>query len=167
MNGGGGPRAFWERKHGFTLGSPPPGGGAIPERPAPSEPFRLSGTSGPARPPEHPFPSSAPPGPFPGTPPPSGPPARVGGAVAALVVSVLTVVGPGLMAYLGFWFFLLAVNVPGICFGIAALRAVPDAERVERHIRGAWACVFAYVALFVLFMIPIVFLAVMMTLFAY
>ncbi|OKI21023.1 hypothetical protein A6A08_21870 [Nocardiopsis sp. TSRI0078] len=100
----------------------------------------------------------------PEAPPPSAPPARVGGAVAALVVAVLTVAGPALMVYLDFWFFLLVVNVPGIGFGIATLRKLPDPVEVERYIRYTWACTFAYAILFVLFTIPVVVLFMMMLL---
>ncbi|MFD6950171.1 hypothetical protein ACFWGT_08705 [Nocardiopsis sp. NPDC060348] len=84
--------------------------------------------------------------------------------MAALVVAVLTVAGPALMVYLDFWFFLLVVNVPGIGFGIATLRKLPDPVEVERYIRYTWACTFAYAILFVLFTIPVVVLFMMMLL---
>ncbi|NKY96420.1 hypothetical protein [Nocardiopsis alborubida] len=91
----------------------------------------------------------------------------MGGAVAALVVAVLSAAGSILMMYLGFWFFLLAVNVPGVWFGISTLRGLSDPERVERYIRYTWACNFSYFALFVLFLIPVAVLAMMMLLFTY
>ncbi|MBR8742567.1 hypothetical protein DSY14_12645 [Nocardiopsis sp. MG754419] len=90
---------------------------------------------------------------------PSGPPARVGGAVAALVVAVLTLAVPALGLALGLWFFVLVANVPGIVLGIMALRRVPDAVEVEKYIRYTWACNFAYVALSVVFAVPVLVLA--------
>ncbi len=186
MNGGGGPKAFWERKHGYAPGSAHGGG---PGRPASSAPFRMPGapgSPGPAGPAGAPG-APGPPGPGghatgplmgsaspPAAPtgaippwavPPAAPPARVGGAVAALVVAVLSVAASILMMYLGFWFFLLAVNVPGVWFGIATLRGLPDPERVERYIRYTWTCNFAYFALFVLFLVPVVVLAMVMLMF--
>lgn len=152
MNGGNGPRAFWEREPGSTRRSMPSASPAAPaRRPEPAGPW---GTPATAPPPTDPLAPS-------GAPPPSEPPARVGGAVAALVVAVLTVVGPGLMIYLGFWFFLLAVNLPGIGFGVATLTKLPDPAEVERYIRYTWACTFIYVALFVVFVIPVAVLFMM------
>ena len=71
IGGSNDPRAFWEREQEFTLGTAAP---APPSRPTPA-----------ARP-MAPGPTTQPPG----TPAPSAPPARVGGAVAALVVAFLT-----------------------------------------------------------------------------
>lgn len=152
MNGGNGPRAFWEREPGSTRRSMPSGSPAAPaRRPGPAGPWGAPATAPPSTDPLAPS----------GAPPPSEPPARVGGAVAALVVAVLTVVGPGLMIYLGFWFFLLAVNLPGIGFGVATLTKLPDPTEVERYIRYTWACTFIYVALFVVFVIPVAVLFMM------
>lgn len=85
----------------------------------------------------------------------------MGGAVAALVVAVLSLAGPVLMAYWGLWFFLVALNLPGVGFGIVALRKVPDPAGVEQYIRYTWACTFAYVTLFALFVIPLAALTLM------
>lgn len=170
-NGGGGPSAFWEREQGSTLGAAPSWRGADPNRSAPSAPVPALGRSGPPREavPRHPGPFSPEPAPdpafAPGPPRPGAPPARVGGAAAALTVAVLSSAGPVLMAFLGFWFFLLAVNLPGLYFGVTALRAVPDAERVEQRIRYTWACNFSYFALFVVFMVPVMILFLMVLMF--
>lgn len=96
-----------------------------------------------------------------GTPRPSGPPARVGGAVAALVVALLTLLVPILGVSLGLWFFILVTNVPGIVLGIMALVKIPDAVEVERYIRYTWACTFAYTALSVVFLVPVIALALL------
>ncbi|WP_370462401.1 hypothetical protein [Nocardiopsis sp. FR6] len=157
-NGSGGPRAFWEREH----GSAPASSAAAPRGPLASparrEPTGLRELSAP--PPTDPAQP-------PGAPAPAGPPARVGGAVAALVVAVLSVAGPALMVYLEYWFFLLAVNLPGIGFGIAALTRLADPAAVERYIRYTWACTFAYAALFVLFTIPLAVIFAVMFLLTY
>ncbi|MFC6432078.1 hypothetical protein ACFQBR_26070 [Nocardiopsis tropica] len=145
MSGQGGPKAFWEREQGSTLGSVRPPGPAGPSRPASGGPFGHR------------------PGPRPGAGPgagPTGPPARLGGAVAALVAALLSLVVPVLGLYLGMWFFLLVANLPGIGFGVMAVRRYPDAAEVERHLRYAWACNFAYAALSVVFFIPLMLLAV-------
>lgn len=92
----------------------------------------------------------------PSAPAPTGPPARVGGAVAALVVAGLTLIVPALGLSLGLWFFVLVANVPGIVLGIMALWKIPDAVQVERYIRYTWACNFAYVALSVVFVVPVI-----------
>lgn len=92
----------------------------------------------------------------PAAPGPSGPPARVGGAVAALVVAGLTLIVPALGLSLGLWFFVLVANVPGVILGIMALWRIPDAVQVERYIRFTWACNFAYVALSVVFVVPVI-----------
>ncbi|MET9712689.1 hypothetical protein ACFW3Z_19850 [Nocardiopsis alba] len=86
---------------------------------------------------------------------PSGPPPRVGGAVAALVVAMLTLVVPILGFSMGLWFFIVLANVPGIVMGVMALKRVPDTEAVERYIRYTWGCTFAYTALYVVFAIPV------------
>lgn len=97
----------------------------------------------------------------PDTPRPSGPPARVGGAVAALVVALCTLVVPILGVSLGLWFFVLVTNVPGIVLGILALVKIPNAVEVERYIRYTWACTFAYTALSVVFLVPVLALALL------
>ncbi|WP_369800920.1 hypothetical protein [Nocardiopsis sp. NRRL B-16309] len=135
------PRDFWEKGRGGGAGAP---------RPLGSMP---SGTPRPARPTELAVPAE---------PRPTGPPPRVGGAVAALVVSVLTLAVPILGVSLGFWFFLLVTNVPGIGFGIAALTKIPDEAAVERFLRYTWACNFAYLVLSVVFLVPVMVLVLMM-----
>lgn len=154
MNGGSGnPRAFWEREQGFTLGAAAPTPTARPTSP----------TQQPSQPPTVPGPTAYPPG----TVPPSAPPARVGGAVAALVVAFLTWIVPALGLYLGLWFYVLVANFPGVAFAIAALVKVPNAPEVERFIRYTWACNFAYIGLSVLFLIPILIVALMALLFSF
>lgn len=147
MIGGSDPRAFWEREQGFTLG--------------PTTPTPTSGPVPPA-PPRAPEPTASPAD----TPAPSAPPARVGGAVAALVVALLTWSVPALGVYLGLWFYLLVANFPGLGFAIVALSKIPDAPEVERFIRYTWACNFAYIGLSVLFLIPILVMAFMALLFS-
>ncbi|WP_017603227.1 hypothetical protein [Nocardiopsis alkaliphila] len=83
----------------------------------------------------------------------------MGGAVAALVVAVLTLLVPVLGLQMGLWFYLLIANVPGIVLGIKALRSIPDAAEVERYIRYTWACNFTYTALSVVFLIPLLLLS--------
>lgn len=148
ISGQGGPRAFWEREQGSTLGS------VLPSKAAGTPAATAPASARPRtdRPPGH-FGPPAPTG-------PTGPPARLGGAVAALVAGILTLVVPALGLYLGMWFFLLVANLPGIGFGIVAVLRNPDAAEVERYLRYAWACNFAYVALSVVFLIPIMVLAV-------
>lgn len=146
MNSGrGGPKAFWEREHGSTLGASLPSQAPHSGRPAsPSGPPPSPGTV----PPPTPY--------APGSPQPTGPPARVGGAVAALAVALLTLLGPALGLSLGLTFFLLATNIPGIALGIVALVKIPNAPEVERFIRYTWACNFAYAALTGLLLIPVI-----------
>nr|WP_039831685.1 hypothetical protein [Nocardiopsis valliformis] len=96
-----------------------------------------------------------------GVPLPSGPPARVGGAVAALVVALCTLAVPVLGIALGLWFFILVANIPGIVLGIIALVKIPNAVDVERYIRYTWACTFAYTALSVVFLVPVIVLALL------
>ncbi|MFJ9555816.1 hypothetical protein ACIRPH_18520 [Nocardiopsis sp. NPDC101807] len=146
MSGQGGPKAFWEREQGSTLGSVRPPDASGPRTAHPSRP--AAGGSFGHRP-----------GPHTGVGP-TGPPARLGGAVAALVAALLSLVVPVLGLYLGMWFFLLVANLPGIGFGVMAVRRYPDAAEVERHLRYAWACNFAYAALSVVFFIPLMLLAV-------
>ncbi|MDT0328928.1 hypothetical protein [Nocardiopsis lambiniae] len=143
----GGPKAFWEREQGSATRS------VAPSAPAPGRPL-----TAPARSPSTAF-SVHPPAPV-----PIGPPARVGGTVAALVVALLTLTGPILGAYLGLWFLLLGSNVPGITLAIVALTRIPDAPEVERFLRYTWACNFAYIglnavlAVFVLLMLAMIIL---------
>lgn len=121
----GGPRDFWEREQGGAL------------RPAAPVPTRTASPAAPAayaRPHVHP----------PAAPAPTGPPARVGGTVAALLVALLTLVPPLLGAYLGLWFLLLGANIPGIALAAVALSKIPDAPEVERYLRYTWACNLAY-----------------------
>lgn len=101
----------------------------------------------------------------PGTPPPSGPPPRVGGAVAALIVAFLTWTVPLLGITMGLWFYVLVANVPGVAFAVTALTKIPNTSEVERFIRYTWACNFAYVALSVIFAVPLAVLFVMTMLF--
>jgi hypothetical protein len=96
-----------------------------------------------------------------GVPLPSGPPPRVGGAVAALVVALFTLVVPALGIALDLWFFILVANIPGIVLGIIALVKIPDAVEVERYIRYTWACTFVYTALSVVFLVPVIALALL------
>lgn len=110
----------------------------------------------PTTPPATGFPNVSEPRSAPVVPGPTGPPARVGGAVAALVVAGLTLIVPALGLSLGLWFFVLVANVPGIILGIRALWKIPDAVQVERYIRYTWACNFAYVALSVVFVVPVI-----------
>ncbi|WP_116246197.1 hypothetical protein [Nocardiopsis sp. FIRDI 009] len=79
----------------------------------------------------------------------------MGGAVAALVVAVLTLAIPALGVSLGLWFFLLLTNIPGIGLGVTALAKVPDTAEVERFLRYTWACNLAYVAMSVVFLVPV------------
>jgi len=76
------------------------------------------------------------------------------------VAALLSLVVPALGLYLGMWFFLLVANLPGIGFGIMAVVRNPDASEVERFLRYSWACNFAYAVLSVVFLIPIMILAV-------
>lgn len=138
------PRDFWEKGRG--TGAPRPLGG-VPS--GASRPAHLPGLAAPP------------------APRPIGPPARVGGAVAALVVAVLTLAVPVLGISLGLWFFVLVTNIPGIGFGIAALTKIPDEAAVERFLRYTWACNFAYLVLSVVFLVPVMVLALMMTMFAF
>lgn len=101
----------------------------------------------------------------PGTPPPSGPPPRVGGAVAALVVAFLTWTVPLLGITMGLWFYVLVANVPGVAFAVTALTKIPNTSEVERFIRYTWACNFTYIALSVIFAVPLAVLFIMMMLF--
>jgi hypothetical protein len=144
------PQDFWDKGRGTGTGA------ARPLRGVPSGAPRPSGPAAPA-------PSLAPPP----EPRPAGPPPRVGGAVAALVVSVLTLAVPITGVSMGFWFFVLVTNVPGIAFGIAALVKIPDEAAVERFLRYTWACNFAYLVLSVVFLVPAMVLALMMMLFTY
>jgi hypothetical protein len=147
------PRGFWERGRGYV-----PGTGAPADAPArvPAPPTAPRAPFAPVR--AAAAPSHAPPA---SAPRPSGPPARVGGAVAALVVALLTVIVPVLGVSLGLWFFFLVTNVPGIVLGIMALVKVPDAVEVERYIRYTWACTLAYLVLSVVFLVPVIALAVL------
>ncbi|GAB2508047.1 hypothetical protein [Nocardiopsis aegyptia] len=135
------PRDFWEKGRGTGAGAPRPLGGVPSGAPRAARPSRLA---------------------VPDEPRPTGPPPRVGGAVAALVVSLLTLAVPILGISLGFWFFVLVTNVPGIGFGIAALTKIPDEAAVERFLRYTWACNLAYVVLSVVFLVPVMVLALMM-----
>ncbi|OLT29729.1 hypothetical protein BJF83_10100 [Nocardiopsis sp. CNR-923] len=81
-----------------------------------------------------------------GVPRPVGPPPRTGGAVAALVVALLTLAVPVTGIALGQFYFILLANVPGISLGVATLVKVPDTAEVERFLRYTWACNFAYIA---------------------
>lgn len=164
------PRDFWERGRGSAPGSGLSTGSpqAAPSAPGVGPSANASATArvptvDPAR---RPAPvtaySTAPAHVLPPAPPrPSGPPARVGGAVAALVVALCTLVVPILGVSLGLWFFVLVANVPGIVLGIMALVRIPDAVEVERYIRYTWACTFAYAALSVVFLVPVIALAVL------
>lgn len=89
---------------------------------------------------------------------PTGPPPRVGGAVAALVVAILTLAVPLLGLYMGLWFFVLVANVPGVVLGVKALRRIPDTDEVERYIRYTWVCNLIYTALSVVFLVPLLIL---------
>ncbi|WP_306365837.1 hypothetical protein [Nocardiopsis sp. CC223A] len=140
----GGPRDFWEREQGGALRSVSP----VPTR-----------TASPAAPAGHARP--------PAGPAPTGPPARVGGTVAALVVAALTLIPPLLGAYLGVWFLLLGANVPGIALAVVALTKVPDAPEVERYLRYTWACNLAYGLLGVPVMIIVLFVFVMALMLGY
>lgn len=152
------PRAFWER-----------GRTSVPGSAAPTEAPRRAASAPPAAPlatpPTHQptaYPPTAPPmAPVPGAPRPSGPPARVGGAVAALIVALCTLVIPAFGMYLGFWFFALTTNIPGIALGIFALAKIPDADEVDRYIRYTWACTFVFLALSAVFLVPLIVLAVL------
>ncbi|MEV2274464.1 hypothetical protein AB0I72_02655 [Nocardiopsis sp. NPDC049922] len=128
MNGGGGPRAFWERERGSALRPTVPTGAPEHDARAPRRPTGAP-TLGPAA-----------------APRPVGPPPRVGGAVAALVVALLTLVVPITGIALGQFYFLLLANVPGIGLGVIALVKIPDTAEVERFLRYTWACNFAYIA---------------------
>ncbi len=148
IGGSNNPRAFWEREQEFTLGTA-----------APTPSSRLTPTARPM-----------PPGPTThtsGAPAPSAPPARVGGAVAALVVALLTWLVPALGIYLGLWFYVLVTNFLGVGLAITALVKVPDAPAVERFIRYTWACNFVYIGLSVLFLIPILVMALMALMFSF
>lgn len=153
IGGSNNPRAFWEREQEFTLGTAAP---APSSRPAPSR-------QAPTAQPMVPGPTTQPPG----TPVPSAPPARVGGAVAALVVAFLTWLVPALGIYLGLWFYVLVTNFLGVGLAITALVKVPDAPAVERFIRYTWACNFVYIGLSVLFLIPILIMALMALMFSF
>ncbi|GHC78106.1 hypothetical protein GCM10007079_15770 [Nocardiopsis terrae] len=153
------PRAFWERSGTSVPGTGPPAGAPPVGAPAaPAQPARPTPAGYPAGPA---YPAAAPPPAFRQGPAPSGPPPRVGGAVAALVVAVCTLAIPVLGVSLGLWFFVLTANVPGVVLGILALVRIPDTAAVERYIRYTWACTFAYTALAVVFLVPVIALAVL------
>lgn len=101
----------------------------------------------------------------PWAPQPSGPPPRVGGAVAALAVAFLTWTVPVIGIALGLWFYVLVANLPGVAFAVIALTKVPDTDAVERFIRYTWVCNFSYAVLSVLFAFPLAAVAMMMFLF--
>ncbi|SIO85457.1 hypothetical protein [Nocardiopsis sp. JB363] len=145
------PRAFWERGQGTADVAATPRRSA---RPVGAAPMRTAPTA--TTPPGTGFQAASGQRFAPATPPPSGPPARVGGAVAALVVAGLTLIVPALGLSLGLWFFVLVANAPGVVLGIMALRKIPDAVQVEKYIRYTWACNFAYVALSVVFAVPVI-----------
>ncbi|MFE1167262.1 hypothetical protein [Nocardiopsis sp. NPDC058789] len=86
----------------------------------------------------------------------------MGGAVAALLVAVSTLVVQVLGVALGLWFFVLFANVPGIVLGVMALTKVPDTDAVERYIRYTWTCTFAYTAFSVVFLLPVMVIASML-----
>lgn len=166
-----GPRDFWDRDPNPVLrpsggrqepGPPPPQGRTAPPAPGP-----LTHGGAHMAPPTpytaHPVPGAAdlPPG----TPPPSGPPPRVGGAVASLVVAFLTWTVPLIGVFMGLWFYVLIANIPGVAFAVTALTKIPNAPDVERFIRYTWACNFAYIALSVVFAVPLVVMVMMMILF--
>ena len=145
------PRAFWER-----------GRTSVPGSAAPAEGPRRTASAPPAAHRPAAYPPTAPPmEPVPWNPRPPGPPARVGGAVAALVVAIGTLVIPAFGMYLGLWFFALTANLPGIALGIFALVKIPDADEVDRYIRYTWACTFVFLALSAVFLVPVVVLAVL------
>ncbi len=145
QRGSGSPRDFWEREQGSALRSVAPAPGrTAPARGVSAPPRGLAPQAVPAV-----------------GPVPAGPPARVGGTVAALVVAVLTLLPPLLGAYLGVWFVLLGSNVPGIVLGVIALAKVPDADEVERYLRYTWACNLAYAALCVPVMLIVLFVLAM------
>lgn len=77
--------------------------------------------------------------------PASGPPARVGSAVAALICAVLTFVIPAFFTLvLGVLPFAVLVNVPGVALGIATLARTGDPEEVERLIAYTWGATILY-----------------------
>lgn len=156
-----GPRDFWERDPNPVLrpsegphktGPPPAQGSSASAHMAPPAPHTTQPAPGATELP-------------PGTPPPSGPPPRVGGAVAALVVALLTWTVPLLGITMGLWFYILVANMPGVAFAVTALTKIPNTSEVERFIRYTWACNFAYIALSVIFAVPLAVLFVMMMLF--
>ncbi|GHD35033.1 hypothetical protein GCM10007147_41150 [Nocardiopsis kunsanensis] len=135
-----------------TYGGPPPAQGPCAgAHTAPPAPHTAQPAPGAANPP-------------PGAPPPSGPPPRVGGAVAALVVAFLTWAVPLLGITMGLWFYVLVANLPGVAFAVTALTKIPNTSEVERFIRYTWACNFAYIALSVVFAVPLAVLFLMMML---
>ncbi|MEU3019767.1 MULTISPECIES: hypothetical protein [unclassified Nocardiopsis] len=85
----------------------------------------------------------------------------MGGAVAALLVAVGTLVVPVLGLALGLWFFVLFSNVPGIVLGVLALTKIPDTDEVERFIRYTWASTFAYTAFSVVILLPVMVITVL------
>lgn len=175
-----GPRDFWEREpnpalrpsEGLREPGPPspqslqypspdqtPYGGPLPAPGAPESAHAASPASHTAY--SAPGTAEA----LPGAPPPSGPPPRVGGAVAALVVAFLTWTVPILGITMGLWFYVLVANVPGVAFAVTALTKLPHTSEVERFIRYTWACNFVYIALSVIFAVPLAVLFIMMMLF--
>ncbi|MBV2363921.1 hypothetical protein ACFPZ0_12590 [Streptomonospora nanhaiensis] len=145
------PRGYWDSEPGSGLGrtgggpgsagtgsaplGPPVGGG--PLLGAPPAAYGRAG-HGPGR--------GLPP-PTPRTPEYTGPPARVGAAVAGLLCSLATLAFPMLFVLLGFPLLVLLVNVPGIAYGILALTRTSEPMEVERCIRYMWGCTFVYIAL--------------------
>ncbi|MFC4562787.1 hypothetical protein ACFO4E_13050 [Nocardiopsis mangrovi] len=106
-----------------------------------------------------PVPSAAPPapiGPGPVARPPSGPPARVGSAVAGLLCALLTLFFPLLFLVLGLPLLALLVNVPGIAFGIVALTRTADPPEVERFIRYTWAGTMIYLAVIAVIVVGVI-----------
>ncbi|MBQ1081100.1 hypothetical protein KBX21_07810 [Nocardiopsis sp. B62] len=83
----------------------------------------------------------------------------MGGAVAALIVAVSTLLVQVLGVSLGLWFVVLFANVPGIVLGVLALTKVPDTNAVERYIRYTWTATFAYTAFSVVFLLPVMVIA--------
>src|SRR5699024_12248086 len=102
-----------------------------------------------------------------GTPAPSAAPARGGGAVAALVACFLTWWVSALGRCLGLWYYVLVTNLRGVGLAVTALVKAPDAPAVERFIRYTWACNFVYIGLSVLFLIPILIMALMALMFSF
>ncbi|MFW5416034.1 hypothetical protein J0910_05360 [Nocardiopsis sp. CNT-189] len=129
---------FWE--DGPVL-MPPPAGTA--PAPVPAAPVPQAAAARPPVPQAYRTAAAPPPQPAPALP--SGPPARTGAAVAALLCALLSLLFPLLCLLIGIPLLGLLINVPGVVFGALAVGS-RHPEAVERNIARTWACILVYLA---------------------